>query len=120
MQVEETFLLGDTYPWTYNKLLINAFVDTDSAVLLYKDQLRQTHFQPFFYIPGGILGNEAGVQAGTVLSTLALSCIMAYDGVAVIRLWVPFFNTLFFPFHSHQTGWTALVSRLLEKLAKNR
>lgn len=53
MQVEETFLLADTYPWTYNKLLINAFVDTDSAVLLYKDQLRQTHFQPFFLHPRG-------------------------------------------------------------------
>lgn len=29
-------------------------------------------------------------------------------------------ETLHCVLHSHQTGWTALVSRLLEKLAKNR
>lgn len=33
---------------------------------------------------------------------------------------LPLYSNSFLPLFSHQTGWTALVSRLLEKIAKSR
>ena len=33
---------------------------------------------------------------------------------------LPLYYNSFLPLSSHQTGWTALVSRLLEKIAKSR